>query len=98
MDKNESSKASNLRAEIYESVDKMKNGGTLHTRIYCFQTDKPILKYDYSVNKSEGMMKQQKTKRRLFSPLVLYVMMVVKKWSSVFLNSRTVNAFVNKQT
>lgn len=74
-----------MRAEIYESVDKMKNGGTLYTRIHCFQTDKPILKDNSNANKSENMMKQQKTKRRLFFSLTAYVKRVIKKWSSAFL-------------
>jgi hypothetical protein len=74
-----------MRAEIYESVDKMKNGGTLYTRIYCFQTDKPILGEDCSVNKSENMLKQQKTKRRLFFSFTVYIKRSIKKWSLTFL-------------
>jgi hypothetical protein len=84
----ESPKVSNIRAEIYESVDKMKNGGTLHTRIYCFQTDKPILNSDHIVNKSESMIKRNKTKRWIFSPAVLFFMMVIRKLSFTFLNLR----------
>jgi len=35
---------SNIRAAIYESTDKKEDGGIIHTRIYCFQTNQPILK------------------------------------------------------
>lgn len=33
----------NLQATIYESVDKKKDGGELRTKIYCFQTNYPIV-------------------------------------------------------
>jgi hypothetical protein len=96
MSNNECLKTSNIKAEIFESVDKMKNGGTLHTRIYCFQTDKPILNTENSVNKSVDVMK--KRKRWIFSAAVLSVLMVVKKWSLSFINLRVGNVSVNGQT
>ena len=53
-----------VRAEIYESEDKMKNGGTLYTRIYCFQSDKQILRPFH--NKPEDVIKKQNRSFALF--------------------------------
>jgi hypothetical protein len=32
-----------IRASVYESTDKNDSGGVTRTRIYCFETNKPIL-------------------------------------------------------
>lgn len=33
-----------MRASIYEATEQREDGGVIHTKIYCFDTDKPILK------------------------------------------------------
>lgn len=33
-----------MRASIYEATEQRESGGVVHTKIYCFDTDKPILK------------------------------------------------------
>ena len=32
-----------IRASVYESTDKNDSGGVTRTRMYCFETNKPIL-------------------------------------------------------
>jgi hypothetical protein len=39
-----SSSESNVKASIYECTDTKSDGGTVHTRIYCFETNRPIKK------------------------------------------------------
>lgn len=67
-----------MRAEIYESVDKLKNGGTLYTRIYCFQTDKPIL--NPVCDKTRESAKKQSCSRAVLLGIF------IKKWLRYFLN------------
>lgn len=33
-----------LKASVYESTDNKDSGRVIHTRIYCFETNQPILK------------------------------------------------------
>lgn len=35
---------SNIKASIYECTSTTEKGGTVHTKIYCFETDRPIKK------------------------------------------------------
>ena len=35
---------SNIKASIYECSSTTEKGGTVHTKIYCFETDRPIKK------------------------------------------------------
>jgi len=35
---------SKIKASIYECSSTTEKGGTVHTKIYCFETDRPIKK------------------------------------------------------
>ena len=37
------SKSQDIQAKIYESIDTKADGGELRTKIYCFQTNYPIV-------------------------------------------------------
>lgn len=41
--KKKDSENQDIQAVIYESVDKKEGGGELRTKIYCFQTNYPIV-------------------------------------------------------
>ena len=36
--------ASPVKASVYECTDAKSDGGTIHTRIYCFETNRPVKK------------------------------------------------------
>ena len=40
----EKTDASPVKASVYECTDPKPDGGTIHTRIYCFETNRPIKK------------------------------------------------------